>query len=203
MSIIAISVAASSEFGMRKPRGMDTECVPRNTVLTRSEATTLSAIGPTSELERVVTPPVTMTSTSFDSSACTSSATGMELVRMVMPDDCCDSSRCCANTYAVVPPPMAITSPGATYLTASCAMASFRPMSICDFTENSGSLSSVLVLTAPPCTRFSRPLSARSAMSRRMVIAETPNSLDSAVMRTAPRVRRRLKIKCWRCDEII
>ena len=29
MSIIAISVAASSEFGMRKPRGMDTECVPR------------------------------------------------------------------------------------------------------------------------------------------------------------------------------
>lgn len=52
------------------------------------EATTLSAIGPTSELDRVVTPPVTMTSTSFDSSACTSSATGMELVRMVIPDDC-------------------------------------------------------------------------------------------------------------------
>ena len=48
-----------------------------------------------------------------------------------------------------------------------------------------------------------KDVSARSAMSRRMVIAETPNSLDSAVMRTAPRVRKRLKIKCWRCDEII
>ena len=69
-------------------------------------------------------------------------------------------------------------------------------MSICDFTENSGSLSSVLVVTAPPCTRFSRPLSARSAISRRMVMAETPNSLDNAVIRTAPRVRNLLKIKC-------
>ena len=88
MSIIAISVAASSEFGMRKPLGIDTEWVPRNTVFTRSEAITLSAMGPTSELERVITPPVTMTSTSLDSNACTSSATGIELVRMVMPLAC-------------------------------------------------------------------------------------------------------------------
>ena len=98
MSIIAISVAASSEFGIRKPRGIDTEWVPRNTVLTRSEATTLSAIGPTSEFDRVITPPVTITSTSLDSRAWTSSATGIELVRMVMPLDCCDSSRCWAKT---------------------------------------------------------------------------------------------------------
>ena len=98
MPIIAMSVAASSEFGMRKPRGIDTEWVPRNTVLTRSDAMTLSAIGPTSEFDRVVTPPVTITSTSLDSNACTSSATGIELVRMVMPDACWLSSRCCANT---------------------------------------------------------------------------------------------------------
>jgi len=107
-----------------------------------------------------------------------------------------DSSRCCANTYAVVPPPIAMTSPGETNLIASPAIASFRPMSICDFTENSGSLSSVLVETAPPCTRLNSPLSASSAMSRRIVIAETPNSFDNAVMRTAPRVRRRPRIRC-------
>ena len=61
----------------------------------------------------------------------------------------------------------------------------------------------VLVVTAPPCTRLSRPLSASSAISRRMVIAETPSSLDSAVMRTAPLVRNRLRIRCCRCDEIM
>lgn len=68
---------------------------------------------------------------------------------MVIPDDCCDSNRCCANTYAVVPPPMAITSPGATYLMASCAMASFNPSPSATLRRTSGSLSSVLVVTAP------------------------------------------------------
>ena len=34
---------------------------------------------------------------------------------MVIPDDCCGSNRCCANTYAVVLPPMATTSPGAIF----------------------------------------------------------------------------------------
>ena len=43
---------------------------------------------------------------------------------------------------------------------------------------------------------FQQTLVARSAISRRIVMAETPNSLDNAVIRTAPRVRNLLKIKC-------
>lgn len=115
---------------------------------------------------------------------------------MVIPDDCCDSSRCCANTYAVVPPPMAITSPGATYLMASCAMASFNPMSICDFTENSGSLSSVLVVTAPAVHTLQQTLVGQIGDIASDGHGGNAQFLGQCGDTHAPRVRNLLKIKC-------